>query len=167
MVADGVLVALSAARQAIKNTLIVRALRDRVDFDRDALLAATAVELGLLAAENDADAARVTEQIDRARGREGVASHPSDFRSGDRRRLRRRRKVLRAVAERLRELAADDAEVARLLDDARDLALAEIQAATAAAYAPRRTGVRPEERAAALSELRAELSDLMFDTTGY
>jgi len=166
MVADGVLVALSAARQSIKNHLIVKALRDHADYDRDAYLAATALELGLLAAENDADAARVARQIEQAKGRMGVARHPSDFRSGDRRILKKRRKVLLEVAERLRELAADDEQVARLLDTARDLALAEVQAATAAAYSPRRK-VKPEDRAAALRELRGELADLLHEHTGY
>lgn len=166
MVADGVLVALSAARQAIKNHLIVKALRDHADYDRDAYLAATALELGLLAAENDADAARVAQQIEDARGRLGVARHPSDFRAADRRLLKKRRKVLLDVAARLRELAADDEQVAALLDAARDLALAEVQAATAAAYAPR-PDVSPEDRAAALGELRGELADLLHEHTGY
>lgn len=166
MVADGVLVALSAARQSIKNHVIVRALRDRADFDRDAYLAASALELGLLAAENDADADRVAQQIDAARGRLGVARHPTDFRAGDRRQLKRRRKVLTEVAERLREVAADEEQVAMLLDAGRDLALAEVQAATAAAHAPRRD-VTPEDRAAALSELRGELDDLLVEHTGY
>lgn len=167
MVADAVAVALAAARQALKNHLIVKALRDSADYDREAYLAAAGLELGLLAAENDADAARVTRLIEETKGKLGVARHPSDFRLGDRRQLRRRRKVLREVAVRLRELAADPDEVSRLLDAARDLALAEIQAVTAAAYAPKRTGVRPEERAAALAELRGELEDLLFDSTGY
>lgn len=154
--ADGVLVALSAARQAIKNHIIVRALRDRADFDRDALLAESVLELGLLAAEHDADAARVAQQIDAARGRLGVARHPTDFRSGDRRRLKMRREVLLEVAQGLREAADDDERVGMLLDAARDLALADIQAATAAAHAPR-PNVTPDERAAALAELRTEL----------
>lgn len=167
MVDDALAVTLGAARQAIKNHVIVKALRDRADFDRDAYLAATALELGLLAAENDADAARVTEQIASAKGRLGMARHPSDFRVGDRRQLRRRRKVLLEVAARLRELAADPEQVEKLLDASRDLALGEIQAVTAVAYAPTRVGVRPEERAAALTELRGELEDLMFANTGY
>ncbi len=166
MVADGVLVALSAARQAIKNHVIVTALRDRADYDRDALRAASALELGLLAAENDADAARVAQQIDDARGRLGLARHPTDFRAADRRRLKKRRKVLVAVAGRLREIAADEEQVGALLDAARDLALAEVQAATAAAHA-RRRNVRPEDRAAALSELRGQLDDLLHEHTGY
>jgi hypothetical protein len=166
MVADGVLVALSAARQAIKNHVIVRALRDRADYDRELLLAASALELGLLAAENDADAARVSQQIDTARGRMGVARHPSDFRTGDRRQLKRRRKVLVDVAEKLREVAADENQVGMLLDAARDLALAEVQAATAAAHGGRRN-VTPEDRAAALSELRVQLDDLIHENTGY
>lgn len=167
MVQDAVAVALGAARQSLKNHLIVRALRDHVDFDRETYLATAAVELGLLAAENETDAARVSQQVDDARGRLGMARHPTDFRVGDRRQLRRRRRVLTEVAERLRELATEPDEVAQLLDGARDLALAEIQAVTAAAHAPRRRGIRPEERAAALSELRSELDDLLFENTGY
>lgn len=167
MVADGVYIALAAARQAVKNHLIVRALRDRADFDRDAYLAGAAVELGLLAAENDAAAERVRRQIADARGRYGRALHPDDFRAGDRRQLRRRRRVLREVADRLRETASDPRQVAWLLDSARDLALIEIQATTAAAFAPRRSGVAAADRAAALSELRAELEDLHAERTGY
>jgi hypothetical protein len=167
MVADGVFIALGAARQAVKNHLIVKALRDRADFDRDAYLAAAAVELGLLAAENDAAAERVGHQIADARGRHGRALHPDDFRAGDRRQLRRRRRVLREVATRLREVADDPQQIEWLLDSARDLALIEIQATTAAAFAPRRAGVDPVDRAAALAEVRAELADLHAERTGY
>ena len=167
MVDDAVSVALGAARQAVKNHVIVRALRDRADFDRDAYLAATALELGLLAAENDALAKRVAEQREQSRGRHGRASRPDDYRSGDRRHLARRRRVLLEVAERLRELAAEPETVERMLEDARDLALAEISAATAAAHAPRVAGVDAEDRAAALSELRAQLDDMLYERTGY
>ena len=96
----------------------------------------------------------------------GVARHPSDFRAGDRRQLKKRRKVLLEVAEKLREVAADDEQVGMLLDAARDLALAEVQAAIAAAHGGRRD-VEPEDRAAALAELRGQLDDLSYEHTVY
>lgn len=167
MVEDAVAVALGAARQAVKNHLIVRALRDGADFDRDTYLAATALEIGLLAAENDAGARGVAEHLARSKGRHGRALAPDDYRAADRRQLKKRRKVMLDVAERLREVAAEPETVGTLLDDARDLALAEISAATAAAHHPRRTSVGTAERQAALGELRAQLADLLDERTGY
>src|SRR5690606_15534549 len=79
-VGDGVLVALAAARQILKNLLIVRALRDRLDFDREASLALASDAIVGLADEQEATADRLAERM-----------HGT---SGDRKRLLRRRAVV-------------------------------------------------------------------------
>lgn len=152
-VGDGVLVALAAARQILKNLLIVRALRDGLDFDRAASLALAADAIVGLADEQEATADRLAERM-----------HGT---SGDRKRLLRRRAVVLDVGARLRELALDDGNVATLLDDARDLALAEIAAAAGSALAPRTAGISAGERATALTELRDDLDDLLYERSGY
>lgn len=153
VVGDGVLVALGAARHAVKNLLIVRALRDDLDFDREACLELASVALVRLADEHKSGAHDIAEQ------QPGAAM--------DRVRLRRRRTVGLEIAERLRRLATDDATLGTLLDDARDLALSEIAAAAGAALAPRPAGLSTGERAVALAELRDELDDLRHERGGY
>lgn len=162
MVDDGVLVALAAARNAVKNVLIVRALRDNADFDEHAYLDVVAAQLRELAAENEADAARVAATIERTKRLAGKSRHPGDFRSKDRGLLKKRRKVLLAVAARLRDQAEDEAAARELLARSRDLALTEINNAAATAYAPR-AALEGLERDLALQDMLDELARLKRD----
>lgn len=165
MVADGVLVALAAARNAVKNVLIVRALRDGVDFDEDAYLDEVTAALEGLAQEHEEAAARVAETIARTRRLGGRARHPGDYRSEDHRMLTRRRKVTLAVAERLRALAHDPATRRDILTRARDSALLEIQSAAAAYTAPPR--LKPADKQRALRGVRDDLRALLEEHEGY
>lgn len=160
MVADATLVALSAARQALKNVMLVRALRDAADFDEEWYADAARSELRTLAAESEAEAARLQRLRERVRHRHGTAHSVDDYRAADRRRLKRRARVLEDLAGELRRLADDDAVVGTLLREARLRALDEITATTASVpglgRARAATGVA---RSRALQALRDELSD--------
>lgn len=165
MVADGVLVALAAARNIVKNVLIVRALRDGTDFDEDAYLDEVTLALEGLAREHEDDAARVAETIARTRRLGGRARHPGDYRSEDRRMLARRRAVTLAVAARLRELARDAPTRRDILTRARDGALLEIQSAAAAYTAPPK--LKAAERQQALRGVRDDLRAMLEEREGY
>jgi hypothetical protein len=133
IVDEGMLIALSAVRMAVKNRIIVSALRERTDYADADYTAMARREIHEVARQNDEDSTRV----------ERLGSHLSrTTKSGKGRevenkrrdviRLGRRRTLHDHVAERLRELAADDARVAELVEKARADALEEINDALAA-----------------------------------
>lgn len=162
VVADAVLLATAAVRIAVKNLLIVRALRDGADYEEGWWLGAVAREFELIAAENEADAARLEDVHAGAKRRHGRAQHPADFRARDRPVLKRRMRVLRKIAARLRELAADEAALLAIVAEARQTALEEI---TSARHDPSSRAARdPGERAAGLVLLSADLEELARST---
>lgn len=160
MVADATLVSLAAVRQAVKNVMLVRALRDDVDFDEAWYADAVRRELEELAREASGEAARLREVREATRRRRGVARAADDYRAADSRPLKRRVRVLEELAEGLRRLAENDTTVGTLIAEARLRALDEITATTASVpglgRARAATGVA---RSRALQSLREELSD--------
>jgi flagellar motility protein MotE (MotC chaperone) len=160
MVADATLVSLAAVRQAVKNVMLVRALRDDVDFDEEWYADAARRELEELAGEAAAEAARLREVRDATRRRRGVARAADDYRAADSRHLKRRARVLEELDEGLRRLAQDETTVSTLIAEARLRALDEITATTASVPGLGReraaTGIA---RSRALQSLREELSD--------
>ncbi|MBX3098362.1 MAG: hypothetical protein KF761_02175 [Salinibacterium sp.] len=105
---EGELISTAAVRLAIKNRIIMGALRDDLSFDEPRYAAAVADELGALADERDADAERIARDRLGAEGRTGRAEHFHDYRGGDSRRLARREDYSRRLAMRLRDLAGDE-----------------------------------------------------------
>lgn len=160
MVADATLVSLAAVRQAVKNVMLVRALRDDVDFDEEWYADAARRELEELAGEAAAEAARLREVREATRRRRGVARAADDYRAADSRHLKRRARVLEELVEELRRLMQDDTTVSTLIAEARLRALDEITATTASVPGLGReraaTGIA---RSRALQSLREELSD--------
>lgn len=167
VVADALLLATAAVRSAVKNLLIVRALRDHADYEESWWLRAVAHEFEVIAAENDDAAARLEKERARAKKRQGRALHPADFRSRDAPVLKKRIRVLRRIAVRLREIATDEDAVLALVDEARAAALDEI---TTARHDPSaRAASDPEVRAAGLAALADDLAALRAqrqDTSG-
>lgn len=160
MVADATLVSLAAVRQAVKNVMLVRALRDDVDFDEEWYADAARRELEELAGEAAAEAARLREVREATRRRRGVARAADDYRAADSRHLKRRARVLEELVEELGRLTQDDTTVSTLIAEARLRALDEITATTASVPGLGReraaTGIA---RSRALQSLREELSD--------
>jgi len=159
IVEDAVLLATASVRIAVKNLLIVRALRDHADFDEQWWRSAVEREFNLLATEYEADASRLETVRAAAKGKQGKAVHPADFRARDRPVLKRRIRILRKIAIRLRELATDEDAVLALVADARRAALEEI---TTARHDPSaRATTDPGERAAGLAHLADDLATLL------
>jgi hypothetical protein len=160
MVADATLVSLAAVRQAVKNVMLVRTLRDDVDFDEGWYADAARREFEVLAREAFTEAARLRQVRDVTRRRRGTARAADDYRAADSRHLKRRARVLAEVAEELRRLAENDTAIGTLIAEARLRALDEITATTASVPGLGReraaTGIA---RSRALQSLRDELSD--------
>jgi hypothetical protein len=140
LVDDGLLIAQAAARMAVKNDVIVRAVRDRADYRPELAREVARDELRRLAVESRLDATRLDGTLEVAADRPGRSSHQSDYREGDVSHLSRRRDALRALADRLARLSADDAFLDELVDAARRQGWEEVGASivdrTATAWAP-------------------------------
>lgn len=160
LLADALLVARAGLRQSVKNVVIVRALRDGADFDPDWYADAVRAELEAMAVETETDAARLQREHDYAKGRYYEAVTARDYVHRDVPALRKRRKVMLALAAELRARADDDEFVTALIDEARANALDEI--AATASHVPGRGTVEPLRGVAksrALQRLREELRD--------
>ena len=120
VVNEGMLISALAVRMVIKNSLIVAALRDRLDYDFEVLALETREQLIVLALENEATA----ERLDQAE-RDGDGAAPdADVEKDDYDILleeahRRRPSVHRLLAAALRRDADDPAAIAALIAQAR------------------------------------------------
>jgi hypothetical protein len=124
VVEEGHMIAASAVRMAVKNRLLVRALRDDREYDPDALVNAARLQFTELAEENEEAAERLeAEQRREARAAEG-ARKPRRYLGGkpivERPEQVRGPQVYRMLAESLRATAADDDELLGVVAAARD-----------------------------------------------
>jgi hypothetical protein len=134
---EGVLIAASAVRMAVKNRQIVRALRDRADYSEKNAVAAAREVFRALAREKREDVERLDDIIENTRDRPGRALHQTDYRKGDAERLERREQVSDILADRLDEIAEDDEYLLAVVDAARNAAWDEIGASIEAKLARR------------------------------
>jgi hypothetical protein len=128
LVDEGAMIVASTVRMAVKNLIIVSALRDGRDFDPDAMLVEVQSELRRLADEKREDAARIEQFGERAEGRFGKARHQWDYHESDLEALDLRENVSLALAERLEALSHDEAYGRDLVEKARDAAFGEFAA---------------------------------------
>ncbi|WP_401000361.1 hypothetical protein [Agromyces sp. GXQ0307] len=129
MLEEGLMMAESAGRMALKNRLIVHALRTDEPFsDEHAATEARAV-LYELVQEADEAAEHVAEERAAAGTREGRSQHQHDYHRDDLLNLRRREKVYASVAKQLWTKRSDDAYVAAFVERARDAAWQDLGAA--------------------------------------
>jgi hypothetical protein len=156
LVEEGVLIAVSGIRMAVKNRAIVRAIREDADFSIDWYLATVRAQMERLSAETDADVRRFERDNDPSD--ESAARYP-----GESERIFLRRSMLAGLAQRLRELATDDEFVHGVAMESRDRALEEIGDAVAGAVlrslAPVDT-VTGADRLIALQSLYFDLEQL-------
>jgi hypothetical protein len=131
LVDEGVLIASAAVRLAVKNLMIVKSIRDSVDYDMVRYVSAVREEVLNLAHEKDADADRIAKTRQTAGQRSGRPEHHSDYRSVDTETLVRREDVSRQLAARLRELSEDEEWVVDHVARARASALDEIASSLA------------------------------------
>jgi hypothetical protein len=162
---DGVLVALSAARLAVTNRLIVRSLRDGQDYDEQRLRERVTTELRKLAAEKEKDAKRIRAVLETVGDKPGVAVSPNDFRARDAKTLKRRAKVSAGLAARLSELATDPDVVGDVAERAHaafldEFAVSVTQGVHAFDQQPRAARLSPMDRNAELQKLSDDLEEL-------
>jgi hypothetical protein len=163
VITDALLLATAAVRTAVKNLLIVRALRDQAEYEEAWWVRTVGEEFASIAAENEEAAVRLEAERARAKKKRGRALHPTDFRARDVPVLKKRIRVLRTIAARLRELATDEGAVLALVAEARAAALDEI---TSARHDPSpRAASDPEVRAAGLAALADDLAALAAERT--
>jgi len=118
IVEEGLLMSLFAVRMAVKNRIIVGALREHSDFSTEDYASAAREELCRVARQNEADARRVIrarKKLLNLRWTESLG----DFRRGDVRQLALRRRVYEALARALRSVSVDEARLAELVESAR------------------------------------------------
>jgi len=162
VVDDGVLIAVAGVRLAVRNLMIVRALRDNADYDEGWYLDATRAELLLLAAEKRADAARVAEYLTEATDRSGRPAGPIDYRWEDAGTLERREAALLGLAVRLE--AMGDADAGAIVDAARVAALDDIANAIRSSSEP--SDEYGAARAERIDQLTADLAMLQLRASG-
>ena len=126
IVDEGLLIALSSVRMAVKNDIIVAGLAEHADYDRARFAEATRRELQSLAEENRDSGERVRAQ------RKELTSMTwrydlSQDQLMDLRQLKLRRRVHKRLALALRNLADDEEQVARLVAEAQHAASEEVQ----------------------------------------
>ncbi|MET0302862.1 MAG: hypothetical protein ABW040_02325 [Microbacteriaceae bacterium] len=132
---EGMMLAVSAVRMPVKNRLILRALRDKTDYDQGESVEYARERMLHLAREKEADA-------DRTRRMRGVGSGEEDKDAG---RSRRREKVSRLLAARLREASVDDELLTRIVDEAREAAWEEISKSWMTQFATRGVDTASDE----------------------
>ena len=126
---EGLLLAEYACRMALKNSVVVGALRGSEPYSEARYAADARDVLESLAAEADAVADRI-EATRRVTGAlKGEAGHVHDYRVADEDNLERREEASRSMARVLRERCADDEYLSRLVTRARNEAWGEISAA--------------------------------------
>ncbi|MDO9398330.1 MAG: hypothetical protein Q7T71_17425 [Herbiconiux sp.] len=125
-VADGLLIARFSAVLALKNRLIVSALRDDLPFEPERAAREAREVLAELAAEQDHNSEHARDVIGLAELSRGAARHEHDYKRRDVELLTARRTVYRAVAEGIRSDADDPAVLDTLVEDARGRAWDEI-----------------------------------------
>jgi len=125
---EGFLIALSAVRMAVKNDIIIGALREHVDFDPARYAETARDELSLLARQNEEYARRVS----RLRNELAKGRRLTEDQRGDLNQYTLRQRVHKRLTLALDAEAADDERVALLVERAQRAASEEIRDAVSA-----------------------------------
>ncbi len=125
MTEEGLLITLSAVRMSVKNSIIVTAIRDQVNYLEADYESIARAELVKLSARSVQDAERVEKQRKRLTKFKGTYSYDDDTRQ-DVKLLAKRRKVYEQLAASLMEVAEDSDRVSDIVAGARSDAAAEL-----------------------------------------
>ena len=128
---EGLLITLSAVQMSVKNSIIVTALRDHVNFAEADYASITRAELIKLSKRNVLDAQRVEKQRKQLTKFKGTYSYDDDTRQ-DVKLFAKRRKVYEHLAATLLEVADSDERVQEIVEGAQSDAAAEIVGALSA-----------------------------------
>lgn len=161
---EGRLLADYAVRLQLKNRIEVATLGEDRSFEPEAFTEVAALELRHLADEQDAVAERIESEALSLSARHRP-KHVHDYHAGDRRNLRHRARVARALAEDLRTQADDHAALLGLVERARQDAWRDIAHAIEAVIdigvaPPKRPSAKRTRRIADFAEELAGLAAL-------
>ncbi|KGJ74468.1 hypothetical protein GY21_10505 [Cryobacterium roopkundense] len=131
IVDEGFLIALSAVRMAVKNDIIIGALREHADFDPARYAETARNELSLLARQNEAYARRVS-RLKKELGKGRWGFDLTEDQRGDLHQFTLRHRVHKRLTLALDAEAADDERVALLVERAQRAASEEIRDAVSA-----------------------------------
>ena len=150
---EGLLIALAAVRMAVKNRIIVGALRDSLHYDAAVYVRLACDEIELLARQNDTLGARVREQLRNAEARPyEIWPHETEVR-----RLRMLDAVYSEMAVALRAIVVQDDALPSLVESARRDAWDEVggtwQSQLHVPSDPQRDALYQRERSGRLQEL--------------
>lgn len=126
-IAEGVAIALAAARLQVKNRILVSTISLGESFDPDHFAPTAREALAQLAKEQEDVSEAMTAARKRAWGRHSQPHGTHDYRDRDVRNLRRRAKQAAGVAKQLRERADAPDQVRELVEAARDAAWHDVQ----------------------------------------
>jgi hypothetical protein len=126
-VAEGVSIASSAARLTVRNHILVETISRGGDFVPEQVAEFARETLVALASEQEAAAELAKRQRKRAWGRFSDPDGTHDYRDRDTRNLRKRQRQYAKVALALHAMAADDAAVRSLVEQARDAAWGDVE----------------------------------------
>jgi hypothetical protein len=160
LVDEAMMIAESAARLALANHLLVRAVRDGAAHSPEHVAEDARQELLRVAAESENGAKELDDVIAVASTRGGRARRQDDYRAEDVDRLERRRDILLLLADRLRTAAEDAETTERVGRMARDAALDGILSAYALANT-RRPATDPSTLEERRALVRADLLRLL------
>lgn len=125
---EGIHIAEAALRMSLKNRILVGSIADGNDFDPSAFIdEAREIMLGL-AREAQDSAARMAEQRKSAWGLHTKSRGTHDYRDRDTGNLRRRGREYKRVAKELERRAGDEAELLRIIEQARESAWEDVAA---------------------------------------
>lgn len=141
-IAEGVAIAYAAARMTMRNRILVDAIAHDETFDPERLVPQASEALRALADEQEAAADLAKRLRRRAGGNYTDSDGTHDYRERDTRNLRRRERQYRGVANALRKRADDPADMAGLVEQARDAAWHDVEANLERRLAVE--GMRPE-----------------------
>ena len=131
MVDEGLLIAVSAVRMAVKNDIIIGALRDHIDYDPARYAQAARHELDLLARQNDEYGKRVR-RLGKDLARSGRVHLLTEDERADISQFALRGRVHKKLADALDAVAADDDQVSHIVEGAQRAASDEIRDAVSA-----------------------------------
>lgn len=126
-IAEGVAIATSAARLAVKNHILVGTIAEDGVFDTEKYIDDTREALRAMAEEAEQSEKALNELRKRARGRHSDPVGTHDYRDRDVRNLRRRAKQSHGVAAKLREMMEDPEELGVIVEEARQAAWADVR----------------------------------------
>ena len=116
---EGLLIVMTGLRLSARNRVVLGALRDRDDYDEDALVDGVRADAADVVAEQRAAIAHIERTKELAARRHGQALHSADFRRRDVAPLERRARIAALLVERLEERIADEAVVRDIVRGAR------------------------------------------------